>query len=443
MSKILPYRILPNMNAPNRTLPDKLTTTQVAAAHVGAILGSIQESEIVVDRDRWLSMCCKLHLRVPCNGGFSGCFGGRTGTHPAIRALYTATGVHRCLVEDGAKVIDLQLAMAAMSTSDFGCGPLGSAGMRWTSRFASSQVSGVRSFGAGYCYQFLIVPAARMRVARVLGPVPLMVDFLRVYCVVGMPMVEPMELVKTADLCFHLQLSGASKFRLKESSLGIIWRMLYEVLASGAMARIGASGSENRLLPLAPVDLPIGYASNDASFLLGDLDGKFDGQNVSPVSSPAQSVEDVADIASFLLGNDVRKHSVTGQVVKVVCPDCKFLVNPVRHEERCNVAGNMRKKGQTWNRQRVKAWVNDTILKYDVQCLILRTTISTDKYQDTLNSFTSASAQAKYWMGLVDKSDLPAPSGHSEHSISTAFEAAYEGSFRNAYLEHVKEVLKL
>jgi len=129
-----------------------------------------------------------------------------------------------------------------------------------------------------------------------------------------------------------------------------------------------------------------------------------------------------------------------GKVEKVLCDSCGFRVNPFGHANRCKKRETKRLVSG-WDNQRVKAWLNDTVLRYDVQIRLVASDIPPSRWNKVLDSLVSGEAQAAYWASVVDRSDLPVPSGTSAHSVSTAFECSYTGEFRQKFLEHVQREL--
>ena len=105
------------------------------------------------------------------------------GTHPVFKAL--AVEDVRCHAARRSLVADRALAMAAMSNSVPGFAYLHEQVLVAVRRFETGGVYSVASYGRGYCYLWMVRPGLRMRVARILGPVPYLREFLVVLRLVG------------------------------------------------------------------------------------------------------------------------------------------------------------------------------------------------------------------------------------------------------------------
>lgn len=88
----------------------------------------------------------------------------------------------------------------------------------------------------------------------------------------------------------------------------------------------------------------------------------------------------------------------------------------------------------TWNKARMLAWFRDVQHRLDIMTVAVILNIEPVRLQQFVDKYAEAAAHAAYWKTLTDVSDLIAPTGSSDHNISTAFEANYVGSFRSIYL---------
>jgi len=261
---------------------------------------------------------------------------------------------------------------------------------------------------------------------------------LRLFCIVGLSMIEPTDAVEVGKDCYHLQYSPQVKLRQKVSVVELVLSMVRIAVRTGYRARIGV------LPDVSPVT-PVAMSGIRSWFARGKLMDPSLPKELTCVTGVEQ-----CELLSGVTGDDllgaeaggsshehVSKVKETPVVVKQLCSVCGFLVNPLRHNERCKVQG-VKKLDSGWSNQRKKAWVRDTVLRYDVQVRIAASKIPTVEWNRVMEEYTSGEAQVRYWNSLEDKTDLPVPSGTSVHSISTAFECSYEGSFRIAYLQFVE-----
>lgn len=183
--------------------------TNCALAETGVLKGER------TDMSGWragVMSCCRIHEAVVCGiDGAEGCCGDEPGTHPSIAVLYKKELKElKCFAETGVLVRDKQFARAVvqlprsgayMQEESLGC-------MRKYIRGMAVEVS---SFGAGYCYLRAVRPEVRMRVARVLGPISLVADVLRMINAVGISSGRSMEWKFIAPGYFHLQYSDVPR----------------------------------------------------------------------------------------------------------------------------------------------------------------------------------------------------------------------------------------
>lgn len=118
------------------------------------------------------------------------------------------------------------------------------------------------------------------------------------------------------------------------------------------------------------------------------------------------------------------------------CDKCSFVIKTEGHELRCRVQIKRVARGG-WSKQRKKAWLNDTVLRIDVQIGAVLTGVSDHDLETFVAERVSGEGQVQYWNSVEDRSDLCVPSGTSISSISTAFECSYRGKFREKFLQHL------
>jgi len=471
--------------------------------------------ELVCEKSEFFASCCKLHRSLDSSLlGEGGCSMRCIGSHPAIRAASAVPVSHVCVVEDGVRELDRRVVCDALGlvaggrTFGFSAMSLG-----WRKKYATGGVLAMSSFGAGYCPLLLVEPYMRMRVARILGPLPLIADVLRVLFVACLSMVEPMELVETTVGAYHLQLSKGTRERKKVPVDGIVLELLSVMVSSGGMARVGLEPGWCS----CPGD-PLGLALKDQGWssplrvqreYYAGLECALCEREVFRAALVAEVVdtdllvvsrelvEVVAEeetvrrrfvvacensglvvwpvcrvswefVEKFFADNGIRcpKLEVVRKLVRLSgrgtlgssvfsvarayhgasvekqwCSACLCVVNPVGHVERCRPVnsgsgfGVMKTSG--WSDLRLLAWVGDTLLKVDVQVGLLLCHVPGERLDQCMQSLISNANLARYWSGLGSYDGLDMPSGTSEHSLATAFEANYFGEFRSQFLRSV------
>lgn len=90
-----------------------------------------------------------------------------------------------------------------------------------------------------------------------------------------------------------------------------------------------------------------------------------------------------------------------------------------------------------WNAQRVRAWMGDAYLLIDLRIGALLIRVPGPELQEWVSMRIRASYLRHYWESLEDTSGWVQPTGSSDHSFATAFEANYVGAFRSLFLVHV------
>jgi len=135
-------------------------------------------------------MPCGVHIPTRFGEeGEHGCAGCPPGRFGPIYAALCGDGRVVCRASLESLEKDVRLARVAL---DFGTGGVCilRAGRTYCERFKVCLVLEMKDFGAGYCYLHLFAPNVRLRVARILGPLPLLVDVLRLYVCVGLARVN-------------------------------------------------------------------------------------------------------------------------------------------------------------------------------------------------------------------------------------------------------------
>jgi len=122
---------------------------------------------------------------------------------------------------------------------------------------------------------------------------------------------------------------------------------------------------------------------------------------------------------------------------KHLCETCGFMVVVEGHASRCRISGSP----EIHIRLRRMAWLGDIRHGADVRILLLCSGVPDDKLQLRAAEYVSNKHMADYY----NKYDGPKERalGTSAHSLATAFEASYVGTFRRDYLIHIASDFKL
>lgn len=158
------------------------------------------------------------------------------GTHESIAALYSERSNRYCHAELGVRVLDGKFAAFAYNARAFAC--LGG-DYKPIMKYVKGSHAGLPRFGSGYCYMEAVIPEARVRVARVLGPLPYMVDWLRVICVVGRVEIDEWSLEEVKVGSWHLESISSNKVAAR----GLVERIV-EILDTQPKARIGVKSED-------------------------------------------------------------------------------------------------------------------------------------------------------------------------------------------------------
>jgi len=254
-------------------------------------------------------MCCRMHRTVKFGEpAGAGCRGQMYGSHPAIKALYE--GVVRnevCLVEPHVKEKDRQLVDAALDV-DYG-GWSGQPGMEWLSRFHTSSLTEMSSFGAGYCYLLAFVPGVRSRVARVLGPLPYLTDVLRMLRVAGASDVGELCLVEVARGMFHVTVAAKGKMKGIIASWKFVGDVSNAIVRSAGFGRVGYDPFDKKENHQSCCSEGIAIACVDGDFIYGVTAGDhYAGSLVCMVCKRSLGVArvfcDLDKVGVFLVGLD-------------------------------------------------------------------------------------------------------------------------------------------
>lgn len=334
--------------------------------------------------------CCSLHVTVEerCKGGDDALVG-PCGAHPAINAA--ARGfTKKCYAAGRVLARDKELAQAALSFSEIGFAYTKPEGLQRARRWENGAILGMGAFGRGYCYLHLIRPGARMRVARILGPCPMVQDVWLLYRLVG---------VYEASVCFrgvapgltHVEYGGAMRSGLELSS-----EMLGLAFMGDAM-RLGAS------------------------------------------------LEDaVLDLETVASGVATRYYSPIGKKGKAVCSQCRKVVTPQEHSDcvvrersfceccKCMVVteGHAGRCILPKVKNPALELVGDAMHALDVKVVAI-TYCDKSQYSQIAGELMSAKAQKRY----LQQVGVDLGKKASDHSWGSEFERRYCGAFRGDYLK--------
>jgi hypothetical protein len=170
---------------------------------------------------------CEIHRKPVRDASCGGCAREPPGTFPAIKALYASDGVESryCHADAGTRVVDAVFAKMMLSGGLELNAFAGQIARRlWKSASAREYV--MPEFGAGYCYMRCVNPYFRVRVARLLGPYPLVKDVLAVIRVVGWAAMVPVEVIEVGNG------DGGCAYHMVESKVGGArsWDLVYKMV---------------------------------------------------------------------------------------------------------------------------------------------------------------------------------------------------------------------
>jgi hypothetical protein len=97
----------------------------------------------------------------------------------------------------------------------------------------------VEWLGAGYCYTAALIAVFRMRVARLLGPLPFLINVLRFVLVCGVAVGPELDLVKVGPGLYHVEVKGTSVDL--NAGFKFVGQVMKVLRAEGPQVRVGAS----------------------------------------------------------------------------------------------------------------------------------------------------------------------------------------------------------
>jgi len=187
------------------------------------------------------SPCCRLHQRIElAKDGGVGCAALACGTHVSIRALYR-DDTRYCHVELGVRVIDAELFSEIVVMNNAFIERAFMCGKRFKQRYCGGSPIGWLAYGAGYCYLMPVAGAVRSRVARCLGPLPLLADVVRFLLVFGDVDVRTLSIAETSSGVWHV---AASESRKEGMSCAQLITKMTEIIRVCPGARVGLEEDE-------------------------------------------------------------------------------------------------------------------------------------------------------------------------------------------------------
>jgi len=405
--------------------------------------------------------CCAIHQKVDCEvAGALGCQSWSRGTHRSVAVLYDEHAVNTyCHAQVGQLVLDRQVKDEALVMRRFGCRPFG-CGRVLGDKYFRGYSATVSSYGAGYCYLVGFPANVRSRVARILGPLPLVADVLRVLRVVG-----------DAQVCARWSLVGDGVYHVeaveskKPDPFGFFFDAWQIVAETGGRARVGVSLCGLCISRAQFID----DDSTDCSSLTESSGEVYRNMTIRQFLywffilrwvNPRQRWSDTAGafvdpveamVDRLVQGEGISYGSVEcvgGEPVGVRVPDvshvdgasdpaygycdvCKIVVRLENHEERCKVIEDPLIGQHRFHRSQL----GDALHRFDVRLWLILTGAPKVEIGYRQDLLARKEAQAAWYEKYKGKKE-PATGG-SPKSLSTAFEASYSGTFRAAYRAEV------
>jgi len=370
--------------------------------------------------------CCALHKPVGCGiKGGAGCTAAPHGFLPAIRALYVNGGDQSCHLPSTVKACDLRALRCAMDPRYSVCRFASPLGRHGTDRFLGGGEVQVAGYGAGYCYLGLMEITGRHRSARLLGPVPKVVDFLLIYRLLGARTVRNCGLevnMINGEWIVHVAVDSSAGSR---SGSFFMLSLMSLILCYGPNLRIG--GEEDELFELVGEGSKVsGYHFGTSYWsLVGEAQLKLDRALELLMKDVVTKAEASRVAASF---DFTKLHDVPGLPGKSYCDVCKFLVVAEGHEFRCGVKNAML---GSWSERRTRAWLSEGLIMLDVRLLLIEMGVPSEKLGEAFQKYTSGKFQSdflsdpdvRFGEGVSSVSGVSARSEYmkSQYSVSLRF----------------------
>lgn len=375
-------------------------------------------------------VCCAIHRRIHCGvEGAVGCEGWSSGTHRSIAVLYDGLATNSyCHAQMGQLVLDRVVAEESLLMRKRGNSALGVVRVMAAKYYRGYHVS-VSSYGAGYCYLIAFPSEVRSRVARILGPLPLVADVLRLMRVLGASEVNAIWRRVGIDV-YHVEpLSN-----IEHDRPGLFFEQGFSLLRTcGKYVRVGVDMGD-----LFGCSYILSRLQSACRHVVDFFPKRSDGLDASGDDSRSSE----SGVVSSLLGNQhgfdkgdndsvpqlLVKSDLLCPPLKGFCDRCGFLVTKEGHEARCRIAVE---KVDLF----AVAWMGDVMHRRDVRMALLLSGRPKASLGAIESELVSATAQASYYRGY--SGEKVNPNGFSDRSVSTAFEASYHGLFRIDYFNAI------
>lgn len=325
------------------------------------------------------SLCCSVHRDYSdvCSGAQDSYLGAK-GTHPAF--ALAGTGVNVCCAEKKTLGIDREFLGLCSSFWVPGSQFRAKALLRDVRKYATGTVTNLASFGVGYCYLQLIRPEFRFRVARILGPLPLLADFLMVYRLAGVCSSRS-ELVFVGQGLLHVK-TAVDVVEGKD-----VWKELHGLLEMDENVRIGVENQN--------------YGTVAGARIQGD------GTR--------------CEIGGEVQLDSAMKDGSESALARGHCMKCNCIVRVDGHAERCRVP---------YKRDSAVTLVGDAQHALDVKSVVAGALPPGSHFTVVASAYLSAAAQRRY----LDMVDGVVTGFYSDHTYGDMFESRYKGAFRREYL---------
>lgn len=260
--------------------------------------------------------CCSVHRGVEeVVGEIGSVVPGKMGVHPAF-ARSDGGKPTPCVAGGATLAKDREFAAMALTMELTGFQFNSLKVMSPVRKYATGAVTSMASFGRGYCYLELIREELRIRVARILGPAPLVSDVLAFYRVAG----AAFHIVDFQELGFDIYHCVPGKSRL--SGRAVYWQLL-GMVAESPRCRLGIDkvfckecgfsvnpeGHSERCTPV------MRYSEGDA--LLGDALQDVDVRDI--LRALPETSENAKEREKYVSAEGQRRYLVQAGVVLTGC----------------------------------------------------------------------------------------------------------------------------
>jgi len=256
---------------------------------------------------------CKCRLHKKSQQGVDaglGCWKSAIGKHPAIRAA--EENKHRfCAASEGERRKDSEFERLCLSLEP----GMRSFEMQGGLEVGMSYATGtcdIRAFGRGYCEFRAIYTGAMMRVARVLGPNPLVLDVLKVLCLVGRSNMKPLKVVEVSKGYFHVAADKDYK-GMQHTAGAMFYRDLVEIAKKDNLARIGVGMAIGCVLQFGDAE-PLLIEPKVDAFGVPDCDGRGSSDVIvvsDQVKEEAEALREAVDDSLALLRRVIKTKAIS------------------------------------------------------------------------------------------------------------------------------------